>query len=427
MAADAAMPLVSVLMPSLNPAGFIDAAVDSVLTGQGELALELVVADGGSRDGTLERLQALTARHGPDRLRWVSEPDAGPADAVNKALARARGKVIGWLNADDLYTPGAVGHALRALLTHPDWLMFYGDAEHIDASGRSLGRYPTRPPEVGIDAFQAGCHICQPTVFLRREVFERLGGLDTGLATAFDFEFWLRVFAAFPGRIGHSHRVQAASRLHAQGITARLRQQVAAEGVTVLARHLGSAQVHWLQTWRDESLRGLGEGAGTVAAEAPALRARLMAQLDELAACFSAADLAQLRAEFASDVRLKLADVGAACNADADGWVPRRFELRLQRLRDRSAALWLRGTHQWPRFEPLQLTVETSWGGSLGRKLLAPGPFELRLPCPAQAWNQPAWVRVSCDRTFSPAALDAGSADTRQLAWRLLSFSHEAS
>ena len=420
------MPQVSVLMPSLNQAAFIEAAVESVLSGQGAVALELVVADGGSRDGTQECLRALAQRHGPDRLRWLSEPDAGPADAVNKALARARGPVIGWLNADDLYTPGAVGHALRALLTHPDWLMVYGEARHIDVAGQVIGRYPTQPPAVGIEAFQAGCHICQPTVFLRREVFDRLGGLDTGLATAFDFEFWLRVFAAFPGRIGHSHRVQAESRLHAQGITARLRQQVAAEGVTVLARHLGTAKTHWLQTWRDEMLRGLCDSAGTVAADAPELRARLTAQLDRLAGCFSAADLAQLRAEFAADVRLKLADAGAACNADADGWVPRRFELRLQRVRDRSAALWLRGTHQWPRFEPLHLTVDTSWGGRLDRWLLAPGPFELRLPCPAAAWNQPAWIRVSCDRSFSPAELDAGSTDRRQLAWRLLSFSHEA-
>jgi hypothetical protein len=433
----AAAPLVSVLMPSLNQARFIDAAVESVLAGQGETALELVVADGGSTDGTLERLRALTERFGPERLHWVSEPDAGPADAVNKALARARGEIIGWLNADDLYTPGAVGHAQRELLSHPDWLMFYGEGEHIDASGEPLGRYPTRPPEVGIDAFQDGCFICQPTVFLRREVFRPPGGadpgsvvgldtgLDIGLKTAFDFELWLRIFSRFPGRIGHTQRVQASSRLHAQGITARLRQQVAAEGVAVLARHLGHARPHWLRTWRDELLRGYFESAALTAADGVELRARLLAQVEALSACFSARDLLALRTEFAADMRLKLAATGAASNADADGWVSQRFELRLADLRERSAALWLRGVHQWPRFEPLQLTIETSWGAPGSRKLLAPGPFELRLPYPATVWHQPAWVRVSCDRTFSPAALIPGSTDTRPLAWRLLSLRYE--
>src|SRR5438046_412946 len=69
--------------------------------------LELVVVDGGSTDETLLRLEALLAVFG-SRLRWVSEKDSGPANAINKALKMARGKIIGWLNSDDLYAPGAV-------------------------------------------------------------------------------------------------------------------------------------------------------------------------------------------------------------------------------------------------------------------------------------------------------------------------------
>jgi len=99
-------------MPSFNQAQFIDASIASVLN-QSYRLLELIVADGGSTDGTqaaLARWQAVDAR-----VRWISEPDQGPADAVNKALALARGTYVGWLNSDDLYTAGALVRALEKL------------------------------------------------------------------------------------------------------------------------------------------------------------------------------------------------------------------------------------------------------------------------------------------------------------------------
>jgi len=91
-------PLVSIVMPSLNQAAFIAAAVESVLS-QSYPQLELIVGDGGSTDGT----QAwLAQRQTQDaRLRWFSEPDSGPADALNKLLRQAKGTLIGWLNSDD--------------------------------------------------------------------------------------------------------------------------------------------------------------------------------------------------------------------------------------------------------------------------------------------------------------------------------------
>jgi glycosyltransferase involved in cell wall biosynthesis len=105
-------PLVSVVMPSLNQAEFIVSAVQSVLS-QSYGHLELIVADGGSTDGTLALLQQ---QQGLDsRLRWMSEPDTGPADALNKALRRARGTIVGWLNSDDLYAEGAIDRAVQAL------------------------------------------------------------------------------------------------------------------------------------------------------------------------------------------------------------------------------------------------------------------------------------------------------------------------
>ncbi len=92
-------PLVSIVMPSFNQAAFIPAAVESVLS-QSYPELELIIADGGSTDGTIEWLKQKCLSD--TRLRFFSETDSGPADALNKALKKTRGTIIGWLNSDDL-------------------------------------------------------------------------------------------------------------------------------------------------------------------------------------------------------------------------------------------------------------------------------------------------------------------------------------
>jgi glycosyltransferase involved in cell wall biosynthesis len=239
-------PLVSIVMPSLNQAAFIAAAVESVLS-QSCPQLELIVADGGSTDGT----QAwLAQRQEQDaRLRWFSEPDTGPAEALNKALRQAKGTMIGWLNSDDLFTPGAVQRAVDALQECSERLMVYGQGEHIDASGAVLGLYPTLVPPTASSEFANGCFICQPTVFFRRTMWLLLGKFDEELKTAFDFDYWLRAFARFSGRIGFVDAVQAQSRLHLDCITLRLRRTVILEGMQLLARHLGYAPKEWFLTY----------------------------------------------------------------------------------------------------------------------------------------------------------------------------------
>lgn len=260
----ASQPLVSIVMPSFNQAGFIEQAITSVLS-QSWPRLELIVQDGGSTDGTQALLANINAKDA--RLRWASEPDAGPAEAINKALAQAKGTYIGWLNSDDCYTQGAIERALNALQANPNWLLCYGQGQHIDANGQSLGLYPTKPKlaptnaRPGADrnarvppaqAFQQGCFICQPTVFFKAVVPRLLGKLDTELKASFDFDYWLRAFNAFPGRIGYVPAIQACSRLHESTITHGQRLTVALEGISVLAKHQGSAPSHWLISYMKE-------------------------------------------------------------------------------------------------------------------------------------------------------------------------------
>ena len=160
-------------MPCRNAGQYLHEAIASVL--QQPECLELLVADGGSTDGSLEELEHW-AQSNP-RVRIVSRLDNGPADALNQAFKNARGTLIGWLNADDLYPTGALSRAVSALDAHPDWLMVYGEGDEFNSGTGLQQRYPTLPPTVGINGFRSHCFICQPTVLFRRSMGVLLGPL----------------------------------------------------------------------------------------------------------------------------------------------------------------------------------------------------------------------------------------------------------
>lgn len=280
-------------MPSLNQAAFIETAIGSAL-GQDHPVLELIVADGGSTDGTLDILARIQARD--TRLRWFSGPDTGPANAINKALAQVRGTVIGWLNSDDVYAEGAVARAAQALAANPAWLMVYGQGTHISEEGTPIGHYPTLPPSTPVSRFLQGCFICQPTVFFRRTLHVMLGPFDETLKTAFDFEYWLRVFVAAPARIGFVDATQASSRLHDQCITQTMRRTVAIESMRVLARHIGHAPPEWLLTYFEEMVAGASRATQAQCTD-------FTAAMDEAAPSMSAPSLRALRARLDADSR----------------------------------------------------------------------------------------------------------------------------
>ena len=102
-------PRLTIITPSFNQGGFIERTIRSVLD-QGYENLEYLIADGGSTDESVDVI-----RRYEDRIAWwVSEPDAGQTDAINKALARASGDVVAYINSDDYYLPGAFEAAMRA-------------------------------------------------------------------------------------------------------------------------------------------------------------------------------------------------------------------------------------------------------------------------------------------------------------------------
>ena len=412
LVSEGSLPLLSVVMPSLNQGRFLAEAVRSVLD-QPVDGVELVVVDGGSTDDTVEQLAALAAQY-PGRLRWTSEPDDGPAQAINRAVAMARGAVIGWLNSDDLYEPGAIRRALDHLAERPADVMVYGEATHVDVDGELIGPYPTQGPQTPVAEFANGCFICQPTVFVRREVWMKVGGLDEGLLTAFDFDLWLKLFKAYPGRIGYLPQLQARSRLHAGCITTRMRERVALEGMQLIHRHLGAAPPSWLLTHFAELC------AEHPFQPEPVQLVDAMHRLVDQAAPWMAADAVQmLRQRIATDRPLRLATPHVYVDVHPDGWAGRQVAVRLRQPAQPCSAIVLRCRHAAPAGAALRIEVTSPGLAPQCIDLRGPGVFNIVLPValPDRVADARITCRVLCEDTFFPSTFDPGSGDARELAF----------
>jgi len=144
--------------------------------------------DAGSTEGTVDLLRSFG-----DRLKWVSEPDRGQADAINKGFARTTGEILAWLNADDTYAPGAIRTAAEYLAAHPDVAVVYGNADFVDADGRRIGPCAHVEPFNRDRLIHYSDFIVQPAAFFRRSAFEAVGGVDPNLHWTMDYDLWLKL------------------------------------------------------------------------------------------------------------------------------------------------------------------------------------------------------------------------------------------
>jgi len=405
---------VSVVMPSFNQATFIERSIHSVLT-QSDALLELIVMDGGSNDGTQAILSRL-AQESDGRLRWQSEADRGPAHAVNKAMAIAQGDVIGWLNADDIYMPGALERAGQTLDAHPEWVMVYGHGQHINECDQVIGDYPTRLPDnTSLQAFADGCFICQPTVFLRKEALNRFGGLTESLETAFDFEWWLRIFSQHHEAIGFVDALQAGSRLHSACITLNQRETVIREGMQVLAQYLGASPLHWFKTYTNEMLADYPHGR-----QIKSIKAYLKKFSRSISGYLSNDDKQKLRDYQETDARINLAIPDAYLEIYSDGWLPVRSTLRVRSRKRRWQWVELRGRHVAKANTPLLLKVYSPDGMGRIHKIENKGPFSIRIDLAVQAERPAYWAFViEVDGCFIPKEHDTSSEDNRELACQI--------
>jgi GT2 family glycosyltransferase len=180
-------PLVSIVTPCLDPGDRLERCIRSV-AGQTYPFVEHVVVDGGSSDGTVEALRRTTD------TRWISEPDSGQSEAINKGFRMAAGAIVTWLNADDVLCPRAVELAVEALAGVGPEAWAYGDCKVVSGGKDvTLWRPASRLTATGLDAGEIPP---QPGTFMSVCALERVGLLDESFHLAMDVDLWVRLVVA---------------------------------------------------------------------------------------------------------------------------------------------------------------------------------------------------------------------------------------
>jgi glycosyltransferase involved in cell wall biosynthesis len=178
------LPKISIIIPSYNQRAFLSRALDSLVR-QKYPNLEVIVVDGASTDGTVELLQARE----DIVTRWVSEPDTGQTNALNKGFALASGEILGWLNCDERYRPGALRLVGATFAQAPDLDIVFGHRVVVDQNGRELNRMRLPAIHPGNYAVYASGLLFSDTTFWKTELHRRTGVLDEIMCRRYGMDF----------------------------------------------------------------------------------------------------------------------------------------------------------------------------------------------------------------------------------------------
>lgn len=178
---------ISIITAVFNNREYIEDCIKSVL-GQTYKDIEYILVDGGSTDGTLEVIKKYE-----DRIsKWVSEPDRGTYDALNKGMGMATGDVIGFLHSDDIYVNECVVEKVAQAFMSYNVRSVYGDLIYVDKTNSSVIRY-WKAGEYRDHLIRWGWMPPHPTFFVKKEVYEKHGCFNTSLKIAADYEMVLRL------------------------------------------------------------------------------------------------------------------------------------------------------------------------------------------------------------------------------------------
>jgi len=229
-------PLVSIVTPSYNQGRFLRYSIESVLN-QSYPHIEYVVIDGGSSDESVEILKSYG-----NKFKWVSEPDEGQTDAINKGFRLIRGDIRAYLNSDDVLLPKSVERIVDYLNKNPEVDLVYGDAYYIDENGKITGKYNTA--EYSFSRLMQDCCICQPAAFWRTRIAKKVGLFDKSLNYVMDYDYWLRI-DRIGGIIMHIPDMLACSRLYPETKTLSARREIYREIFKICQKHGGYVDLNY--------------------------------------------------------------------------------------------------------------------------------------------------------------------------------------
>jgi glycosyltransferase involved in cell wall biosynthesis len=269
---DGHLPWITLVTPSYNQARYLRTTIESVLA-QGYPRLNYLIMDGGSTDGSVDIIREYSSR----LTHWETGPDAGQSDAIRKGFERGGGEIINWLNSDDYLEPGALRRVADLAAREPDAALLafpvrdFHDADH----GQQTVRVSI-PGHLAVDNLllrrRPRPRRHQPGVFIRRDDYERVGGLRTDMHYCMDFDLYLRIVATGRG-VAYGDGVVASFRHHEAAKTRSGTHFVRcvleyAEAAERVGLELGRAPVHaphapllvaaCLAALRNRSTRDLG-------------------------------------------------------------------------------------------------------------------------------------------------------------------------
>jgi glycosyltransferase involved in cell wall biosynthesis len=230
------LPKISVVVPSFNQAKYLELTLRSILD-QHYPNLELIVIDGGSKDESPE----IIRKYEQQMKFWCSEPDGGQTQGIIKGFSHATGEILCFLNSDDLFEPGVLHEVGAYFSKHPEADAVYGDALWIDAEGKAL----RQQREISFNRFlwlYTYNYIPGMSMFWRRRIYDRSGGLNPDFQLAFDADLWIR-FSDAGGKIKHVTRQWSRMRFYPEQKNRNLRAQSDKEDLLIRSRY-----------WRNQSM-----------------------------------------------------------------------------------------------------------------------------------------------------------------------------
>jgi glycosyltransferase involved in cell wall biosynthesis len=184
------LPKITIVTPSYNQGHYLEVCIRSVLD-QNYPNLEYIIIDGGSTDNSPDIIQ----RYQSHLAYWVSEPDGGQSEAINKGLQRATGELVAWLNSDDFYLPNAFRHVAQVYQATAKAPFYFGDGVRVNEHGEILRPFfPKGSHFFSGEALRYGLnYILQPATFIHRESLQTSGYLSPTLHYGLDTDLWLRL------------------------------------------------------------------------------------------------------------------------------------------------------------------------------------------------------------------------------------------